>query len=179
MSRSTDDRIEHAFSAEQHILHTRHALNLHAAGRIHCSQISGIHHDLLPRLQLILYHMTVKFQNAIPRPESFCMINPSPPKIPEPIRFWKKIDRSTPASAARKPDFCTTISLPGATSCATIFPGKTGCKRDHSVTALCSIRVLENRLSGKHPSECFADPRRWYSSPSSYSGTSSSWLPSL
>ena len=42
---------------------------------------------------------------AIPLPESFCKIKPSPPKRPEPSFFLKCIDNSTPASEARKADF--------------------------------------------------------------------------
>ena len=61
---------------------------------------------------------------AIPRPESFCMMKPSPPKKPEPSFFWKKTDSWTPASLARKPLFCTTSSRPGPMSKARMLPGK-------------------------------------------------------
>ena len=51
-------------------------------------------------------------------------LNPSPPKNPAPNFFWKKIERSTPSSEARNPDFCTINSCPGAIWRATICPGK-------------------------------------------------------
>ena len=44
---------------------------------------------------------------SVPLPESFCMMKPSPPKMPEPSFFWKCMDSSTPASEARNALFCT------------------------------------------------------------------------
>ena len=60
----------------------------------------------------------------MPLPESLCIIKPSPPKSPEPSFFLKCIESSTPASDARKADFCKIISLPGVISKALIEPGK-------------------------------------------------------
>ena len=54
----------HAFPAEYHILKPRHTLNLHIAGYIHSRKVSGVDHDLLPRLQIILHHMTVEFKEC-------------------------------------------------------------------------------------------------------------------
>ena len=97
MSRAGDDGVEDTLPAKKHIFHTGNGLDIHGAGAFHSSQIAGIHNDLLTGLQVV-------FDN---------MINPSPPKSPEPKRFWKKTERFTPASEARKPDFCTISSRPG------------------------------------------------------------------
>ena len=61
---------------------------------------------------------------AMPLPESFCMMKPSPPKKPAPAFFWKKIESSTPISEARKPLFWTTTGRSGRTSTARMAPGK-------------------------------------------------------
>ena len=52
------------------------------------------------------------------------MIKPSPPKKPALILRLKWVFSCTPASAARKAVFCTTISAPGAIGTARIRPGK-------------------------------------------------------
>ena len=67
-------------------------------------------------------------KKAVPRPESFCMMKPSPPKKPPMAFFWKKTDSSTPASEARKADFCTTMGLLGDISTARMEPGKVEAK---------------------------------------------------
>ena len=113
MSRAGDDGVEDAFPAKKHIFHTGNGLDIHGTGGFHSSQITGIHDDLLTGLQVVFDNMAVKFRNTIPSPARRCMINPSPPKSPEPKRFWKKTERFTPASEARKPDFCTISSRPG------------------------------------------------------------------
>ena len=60
----------------------------------------------------------------MPRPDSFCMIKPSPPKKPAPIFFWKNTDSCTPGSAARKADFWQITGRSGAISTARMEPGK-------------------------------------------------------
>ena len=42
--------------------------------------------------------------------------------------FWKNTDSSTPASEARKPDFCTTMGCCGSMSTARMEPGKLDAK---------------------------------------------------
>ena len=63
-------------------------------------------------------------RKTVPFPDRRCMINPSPPKRPPAMRFWKKTDISTPAVDARNALFWATISCPGAISNARISPGK-------------------------------------------------------
>ena len=63
-------------------------------------------------------------RKAVPRPDSFCMMKPSPPKKPAPSFFWKKTDRSTSRWAARKAVFCTTMGRSGVISTARMLPGK-------------------------------------------------------
>ena len=63
-------------------------------------------------------------RKTVPFPDRRCMINPSPPKRPPAMRFWKKTDISTPAVDARKALFWAIISCPGAISNARISPGK-------------------------------------------------------
>ena len=60
----------------------------------------------------------------MPRPESFCMIKPSPPKKPAPNFFWKNTDSSTPCSEARKADFWAMTGLSGVISTGRMAPGK-------------------------------------------------------
>ena len=112
----------------------------------------------LPRLQLILYHMTVKFQKChtasgkLLHDKSLSAENSGTDPLLEE-------DRQIHAGfRCQKTGLLYYDFSPGRNLMRNDLSRKTGCKRDHSVTALCSIRVLENRLSGKHPSECFADP---------------------
>ena len=55
-SRPCDYRVEDSFSAEQHILYARHALDLHAAGGRHSCQMARITTRLLPAEARILSH---------------------------------------------------------------------------------------------------------------------------
>ena len=55
-------------------------------------------------------------------------MKPSPPKKPAMPFFWKNTDSSTPASEARKPDFCTTTGRSGVMSTARMEPGKLDAK---------------------------------------------------
>ena len=63
-------------------------------------------------------------RKARPRPESRCMMKPSPPKKPALSLFWKKTESSTPPVEPRKPLFCTTRSFPGVISMGRMEPGK-------------------------------------------------------
>ena len=63
-------------------------------------------------------------RNAMPWPESFCMMKPSPPKKPAPTFFWKWMERSTPGVAARNALFCAITGIFGVISTARIAPGK-------------------------------------------------------
>ena len=56
------------------------------------------------------------------------MIKPSPPKKPPMAFFWKKTDSSTPASEARKADFCTAMGWLGSICTARMEPGKVEAK---------------------------------------------------
>ena len=63
-------------------------------------------------------------KKAMPRPESFCMMKPSPPKKPAPALWWKKVLSSTPAVPARKADFWQMTGRSGVISTARTEPGK-------------------------------------------------------
>ena len=67
-------------------------------------------------------------RKAVPLPESFCMMKPSPPNSPVMPFFWKNTDSSTPFSEARKALFWTTIGESGRISTARIEPGNFAAK---------------------------------------------------
>ena len=66
MARSGDNGVEDSLTAEHHVLEPRDCLDIHGAGGIHGRQISGIHHQGLTGVQIVLHDMPVELGEGNP-----------------------------------------------------------------------------------------------------------------
>ena len=72
----------------------RHRLHFDLAGACHGCKVSRVHNNLLSGCKFIFFNITIKFRNAVPLPESFCIINPSLRKVRS--RFSAERTRTDP-----------------------------------------------------------------------------------
>lgn len=153
-----DDGVENALSAEHHVLEPRDRLDVHGAGGVHGRQVSGVHHQGLAGVQVILHDVAVELREG--HASAGELLHDEPLAAEEAgAQLLLEEDGQLDARLAGQEAALLHHQLPARADVkGPDAAGEAGGKGDQPLAALGGVAVLEDGVAGEHPAQGLPQP---------------------
>ena len=151
MAGAGDDGVEDALAAEHHVLESRDRLDVHGAGGVHGRQVTGVHHQGLAGVQVVLHDMAVKLGEGH-APAGEFLHDEALAAEEAGAQLLLEKDGQLDALLAGQEAALLHHQLPARADVkGPDAAGEAGGKGDQPLAALGGVPVLEDGVAGEHP----------------------------